>query len=281
MKKATLTKALVLSALCVAGAHSIHAEEASREEITIVANEGHVEVGTSPLSAEKAAQLENARKEEIELEAHLREEGDGATQLSGLVIPIKHVSLDNLLKSEMSATASCYSHYVCHWIDKFPQENVIKLQDGSEWILDNNDIGVIHDPNVDNRWMAGHTIIVTPTGYSIWGSNYGYVLTNTDKNVSVSVNPIAGPKEFGAYSTWVAGIHRDVGHAYIVNGQGERTVWEVAPQDRDYFNEWLVNYHVVFGYNDSWLWALSSYDHILYNPHMNHYVRVRQITSAK
>lgn len=279
MKKATLTKALVLSALLIAGAHSLQAEEASVEEIVLVEQENHVQVGSYPLSAEASAQLETARQEEMQLEEQVREEGSGVSQVSGLVIPIKHLHLNNLLTSPMHATAAGYSHYVCHWIDKFPQQNIIKLEDGSEWILDNNDIGVIHDPNVDYRWVAGHTIVLTPKGYSFWGSNYGYVLTNTDLNVSVLVNPFRGPKEFGPNSTWVAGMHRDVGHVYLINEQGERTRWEVAPQDRAFFHEWLANQHVIFGYNDSWLWLLSSYDHILYNPRMDHFIRVRQITN--
>jgi len=270
--RATLTKAAVFSALIIIGTHNMYAGEGFSSEKTETMAE-NVIVNSNPLSPEKRIIWEKMRREEAELEEQALQE-EGSLRLTGTVIPIKSHSLNDLVASNMNATAASYSPYVLHWIEELPQENVVKLEDGSEWIFDKSDIGFVR------LWQPGHTIIFTAKRGSLWGSNYEYVLTNADKNVSIPVSPFRGSREFGKGSTWVAGINRTLGQIYVINGAGERTVWEISSPDKELFEEWLVNQHVMMGHNDSWFWSFSSYDHIIYNFHMNHYVHARMITGS-
>ncbi len=197
-----------------------------------------------------------------------------STTLAGLWIPIKHQNFTMLSSDFMRGTASSYTPAIFHWIEGFPQHNLLKLEDGSEWIFDDADAFVIRS------WEPGDTIVLSPKGGMFWGSNFGYILANKSLGSSVSANPYLGPVKFGPNSTWVAGINRTLGQVYLLNGKGDRTVWEVSPSDMYLFKDWAVNDAVIIGENDSWLWWLSSYNSIVFNVNMNHYVRSRQVSST-
>ena len=142
-----------------------------------------------------------------------------------------------------------------------------------EWLFDDRDAETLRS------WQPGDTIVVTSKSNIIWGSNYKYLLVNKSLGSSVSVNPYQGPIKFGQFTTWVKGIDKKLGQVHLLNGQGDVTVWEVAPSDMEFFRDWAVNDRVIVGENDSWLWWMSSFSYIIYNVNMNHDVRMRQVSS--
>ena len=174
----------------------------------------------------------------------------------------------------MQSTAAAYSPYLYHWVESCPQENIVKLEDGSEWMFDFGDIAMMRS------WRPGDTMVISPVEPGWFtSSNYSYMLTNRDLGQTIYVNPVQGPVLFGSYSNWIGGLDPHRGHAYIHNGQGERTIWEIHSWDAYLFDDWAVNDHVIFAQNNSWSWWFSSYDHIIINVPMNHYVRARQYSS--
>lgn len=275
--KATLAKTLFMSSIFLAVTSGIFAQETTDEATAVQENvQENVIVDSCPLSAQKRQWMEEQRKAEQEQAEQILKEAieNPSLDISGTVIPIKTHNLTALVANQMNTTAASYCPYVYHWIDSFPQRNIIKLEDGSEWIFDKSAADILQ------LWRSNHTVFITPKGTSLWGSNYTYVLTNTDKGNSVYVNPFLGPIAFGQNSTWIAGINSSMGQIYVLNGLGERTVWEIANADLELFKDWQVNHTIIFGQNDSWLWTFSSFDHIIINVNMNHYVRARQISSS-
>ncbi|MDN3506382.1 MAG: hypothetical protein P0S96_04035 [Simkaniaceae bacterium] len=266
MKKA-LAKTLFTSfaMLAVAG----NAEETLQDEASVI--EEHVIVDSRPLPQEKKDQLEQQRIAESQQAEELSSQEE--LELSSLRIPILPQNCIALASSTGGHTAANLSPSMYHWIDFFPQDNIVKTQDGSEWIFDSS------DSSVTRTWRSGDTIVITPKGRWFWGSNYSYVMTNKDLGDSLDVNLFLGPIAFGSYSTWIVGVDPNLGQIYMLNGAGERSVWEISNVDLYLFKEWEINDTLLVGQNDSWLWWFSSYNHILVNVNMNHHVRARQISS--
>ena len=234
--------------------------------------EQNVEFDSRPLSAQKKKLMEQSRQEEYQ--QNEQNIGEETTEVGGLIIPIKTHHLISLASNPFKTTAASYSPQLYHWIDCFIQDNIIKIEDGSEWIFDKTEGYIVRS------WRAGDTIVISPKGSWLWGSNYNYVLTNKELGTSVNVKPFLGPIAFGPLTSWVVGIDYNLGHIYLLSGQGERTVWEVSNADIDFFKEWAVNDTVIIGENANWLWWFSSYNSIIINVNMNHYVRARQVSSS-
>ena len=226
----------------------------------------NVQVGSQPLPLEVLETMEEART----AEALLEEETE--FQLAGLIIPIKHQNEITLASN--TATAASYSPAMYHWIEEFPDENLLKLEDGSEWIFDAGDALVV------DAWKAGAPIVVSPKGRFLWGSNYAYVMTNRDTSESVSVNLFDGPVAFGNQTTWIGAVDWVNGRLHVRNAKGERTVWEVAPSDIYLLKEWSSEQSLIIGENTSWLWSLSDHNHIIINVNMNHFIRARPVDST-
>lgn len=174
------------------------------------------------------------------------------------------------------------SHYLTnitgnlyHWIDSFPQYNILKLEDGSEW-----DFDPASDGFIIRSWRAGDALVISPYISWFWESNYKYIITNKDLGSSIYVNPLIGPIEYGINSTWVCKLDHKNGKLYLTNGQGEKTIWDVASSDFDLFSHWELNDHVILGEDSSWLSTFSSFDHIIFNVNMNHHVRARLASPA-
>lgn len=251
--------------LCFA-ASNLQAHEALRE------SEENVIVDCQPLSKESLRRMEEQRREEAEaLEALLSE---NPSELSGLIIPIKTHNLYALTSEPFTTTASISNPSLYHWIDQFPQSDIIKLEDGSEWRFDQSDIYVMR------TWRPGDTLVISPKETWFFSSNYRFVLTNKDLGSSVDVNPYLGPISHGTLTSWVNGVDKNLGQVYLINGQGDRSVWEVYSADRYLFDEWAVNHTVMLGENNSWLWWFSSFNNVIINVNMNHYIRVRQISAT-
>ena len=254
-------------------------------------NVENVIVDSRPLSQEKRVLMEEQRQSEQQYseEASLEDGCNVSTPiiptnwenaLAVTKIPInyfgdqKEPGLSALIANEMNATAAEFSPYVYHWFDQTTQGNILKLEDGSEWIFDKDKASLVRD------WKSGDTIVLAPKGWSLWGSNYAYTIINKEWGESVDANLFLGPLAFGNYTSWVIGIDVNLGQVYLINGEGERSVWEVASQDLYLFEDWTVNDTLFVGQNNSWLWWFSSHNHVLVNVNMNHYVRARLVSSA-
>lgn len=186
-------------------------------------------------------------------------------------IEITFSSMDNVVVDSRLGS-SIRSHY--HWINNFPQFNILKLEDGSEW-----DFDPASDGYIVRSWRPGDTLVISPHASWFWENNYKYIITNKDLGSSIYVNPLIGPIEYGIYSTWVIKIDYKNGKLYLTNGQGEKTIWEVASSDIGLFSNWEINDHVILGEDTSWLSTFSS-TQIIFNVNMNHHVRARLVSPA-
>lgn len=217
-----------------------------------------------------------------------KSETEKEIKLCSLLIPIKEKD-----SSTLEAVCRCISpriggllasnvtHYpeatvsssFSHSIENFPQDNIIKIEDGSEWIFDKNNSHVIHN------WNLHDTVDISPKGSWLWGSNYSYVMTNKNRGTFVDVNLYLKPIPYGSHSAWIVGIDQNNGQVYLLNGEGKHTVWEIPNVDLYLFKDWEINDTLIVGQNDSLVWWFSSYNHILINVDMHHFVRARQVFS--
>ncbi len=182
--------------------------------------------------------------------------------------------ITNFSANYLNSIATRYSP-LYHWIDSFPQFNILKLEDGSEW-----DFDPASDGFIVRSWRRGDTLVISPNISWFWESDYKYIITNKDLGSSIYVNPLIGPIEYGTYSTWACKIDHKNGKLYLTNGQGEKTIWEVVSSDLGLFSNWEINDHVILGEDTSWLSTFSSFNHIIFNVNMNHYVRARLVSPA-
>lgn len=257
--KRGLTKILFATFAVLASSSVLNAEESTTEQ-------GNTIINSRPLSPKAMKRLEEVRQQ-LSDDAQSEE-----AQLAGLIIPIKTHNLTFLTENDFCSTASSVSPHMYHWIDSFPQSNLLKFEDGSEWTFD------MESSHIVRTWRPGDTLVLSPKEFSFFGSNYNYVLTNKDLGVSVEVNPFLGPIQYGPLTSWVVGLDQNLKQVYIINGQGERTIWEISSHDEDAFAEWAVNDSIIIGENTSWLWWFSTYNNILVNVEMNHYVHAKQIS---
>lgn len=266
----------------------------------------HVIVDSRPLPPEQRSLMEKNRHEEqqfaLENTSELNEEtnqkqsSENSEDVAEPIANDKKISFEkraqNPLEYRSSLSinqtgAAIYSPNVYHTIDAFPQETIIKLEDGSEWIFDPK------DSFIARSWQARkvdparnetqpHTVVLSPkNNWLNWfsgSSNYVYVLQNKDVGSSIDVNPFRGPARDGEFTIWIIGIDFYLGQIHVANAQDERSVWEISSTDFYLFKDWTVNDAIIFGENSNWLWWLSSYNHIIINVNMNHFVRARQIS---
>jgi hypothetical protein len=275
MKKA-LTSTLMAAFAFVAIA--AHAEEIPSADQNVI-------VDSRPLPPSVREQFEKQRQAESEQLEELYSEGSIELSAMRIIIlpenewdpaariPILPQNEWELASCQNIHTASHISSLLYHSIDYFPQDNIVKTEDGAEWIFDSSDVAAVRN------WKPDDMVLITPKGRWFWGSNYSYVMTNKDIGVSVDVNLFQGPIAFGTNSSWVIGVNQNLGQIYVMNGEGERSVWEISNVDHYLFKEWKVNDTIIMGQNDSWLWWFSSFDHIIVNVNMNHFVRAKQVSA--
>ena len=265
MKKGILSTFFVgLTMLAMAG----HAEEVCQQDEA--SNNEKVVVGSRPLCTQTREQMESDRQ--MESEQYDESSGEKSTELGVLIIPIKAHNLFTLASNQLNVTSATVSTPTYHWIQDFPNESLINIEDGSEWVFDTDDSPIL------STWSVGDDVVVSPQTQMPWGSSYEYVMTNKDQGNSVSVSLFRGPIKFGTQSTWMITFNQALGQVYLANGQGDRVVWEVSKLDMDLLKDWQQNDTVIIGENDSWLWWFSSYRNILINVNMNHYVRAKMIS---
>jgi len=243
-----------------------NAEEVVQNESTLDESQ-HVIVDSRPLPLKKRLQMQEARQCE-------EESADELIELGVLIIPIKTQSLFALASNDLNLTTASNSQCYIHSIESFPRENIVKMEDGSEWIIDKTESHILR------HWEPGNAIAISPKQQYVLSSHYTYVMSNKDKGTSIDVNLFLGPIAFGPWSSWVVGIDQNLGKVYVLNGQGERSVWEVSNSDMYLFKDWKVNDTVILGDNDNWLWYFSSHNNMIINVNMNHYVRAKQVSST-
>lgn len=246
--------------------------EITDQEITLSSMD-NVVVGSRPLTKEQQKEMEQKRLQELQESEEIIQQDE--LNLSALGIPIRSHYLACITADHLNSTAARYSPYLYHWIDGFPQSNILRLEDGSEW-----DFEAASDGRIVRSWRKGDTLVISPYITWFWESNYKYIITNKDLGSSIYVNPLIGPIEYGINSTWVCKIDLKNGKLFLTNGQGEKTSWEVVSSDFDLISNWEINDHVIFGEDTSWLSTFSSFDHIIFNVNMNHNVRARLVSPA-
>lgn len=192
-------------------------------------------------------------------------------------IPIKAQRFALLTSDQMiQATAANYSPHLYHYADGIPYQNVIRLEDGSEWTYSGADADLVRSWRKGDH---GDALVLSPKITWIWGSDFSYTLTNRTQNTSIDVNPFKGPVSFGHSSTWVVGLDYYNGRAYIMHNQphGEaiKSTWAISSSDNYLFKDWQINDHVIIAENNNWVWWLSPFNYVIINVNMNHYVRAR------
>lgn len=267
MMSKTKISTLILGVLLLFGVGQ--AEQPLQEA---AAAEENVMVDSRPLSVPAELYMQQAREAELQQAYELSD--DQALQLGVLIIPIKSQNLIALASNELHTTAAPLASCHYHSISSFPEGNVIKINNGSEWLFDKGDAHILRN------WNSGQKIVITPNQELLSTSHFTYIMNNLDVGDSVKVKLFLGPSAFGPSTTWIVGIDQNLGKVYMINGKGERTIWEVSSSDMYLVKDWKVNDTVILGENDSWLWFFSSYNSIMVNVNMNHFVRAKHIFQA-
>lgn len=155
---------------------------------------------------------------------------------------------------------SFYPQFTAHWfVSTNIDGSVVEIEDGSHWKMAAN--------YATTNWRYGDAIAITPnTG---WNSDYSYYLVNKTTGTYIPADLILGPIAFGPHSHWIIGLDILQGKVFLENSSG----WKISQNDEQRLREWQINDTIIFGRNNSWF---SSYDHVLINVNLNHYIHAKQ-----
>jgi len=230
-------------------------------EISPTPAEQRAVLNSRPLSEEKRSEMEKIRAEEFE--ELQKEEGKESTQASSQLRKLSRMH---------HQTAAGYAPLEFHFIADFRAGNILVLQDGSEWAVNSS------DNHVFRNWRINDTVVISPKVTWFWQSDFTYVMTNKTAGSYVDINPYLGPICMGPYTQWIVGMDYNLGHVYLINGVGDRSMWIISSKDMYLFRDWQVNDAMIIGGADgSIAWWLSSYGNILINVEMNHYVHAKPL----
>lgn len=137
----------------------------------------------------------------------------------------------------------------------------LELEDGAVWKTDLRALSDIF------YWSSVDPLVITQN--QDWFSHFHYRLVNLTTGGSVPVNLSLGPILASSYAKFLAHFDFHRGEAILTDG----TCWEICPRDFTRFFQWILNDCILIGSNSGWE---LSYDAILINSNMNHYVRARQ-----
>lgn len=220
-------------------------------------SEEHVSIESRPLSMENKQRMFEKRSEEGSSE---EEKEPGLFKKASLNRSFSGFKLAHQNNATTFLTAGYQT--AVHWLAGIsPQGDSVELEDGSHWKIPSQHYYSIFS------WRLGDSLTITPTR-SFW-SNYNYYITNNATSTYVSANLYIGPVAFGPYTHWIVGMDPTNGHVFLENG----SAWCISCQDAYLFNDWAINDTIILGTNDSWF---TSYDTMLINVNMNHYVRAKQ-----
>ncbi|MBI2743298.1 MAG: hypothetical protein HYX48_05220 [Chlamydiales bacterium] len=136
----------------------------------------------------------------------------------------------------------------------------IGLGDGSNWRV---------EPSYRSEaasWIPGDPLLLSPN-YMPFSSNL-YWLKNLRTKTYILVDVIREPYDRGEHSHFVSTHSEDGAIIYLENRVG----FEIDRRDRWLSQEWLYEDHIVIGASNAWF---GTYEFILYNVNLNHYVRAK------
>lgn len=172
-----------------------------------------------------------------------------------------------ILPNTFRPLQTCYSpsyYYpsTCHWMTGLSVlGDSLELEDGAVWKTDQRALSDLF------YWSSSDPLILTQN--LEWFSSFQFRLVNQATGGSVPVNLFLGPVLANCNAKFLADFDFQHGVAYLTDG----TRWEVCPRDHSHFLQWILNDCILIGSNSGWE---SSYDSILINSNMNHYIRARQ-----
>ena len=150
----------------------------------------------------------------------------------------------------------------------FTNLDTLQLDDGSEWKVDGNDLHRLH------YWQAGHSMTITADRGWIDAVNsrkpFLYRLINQSRRSEVSANLFLGSSKYLPAYAEVGAISKGALQTYLTNGSG----WTISSDDIELFDQWQTGHTIIVGIYDRWF---TSYDYILINVDLNHYVRANQL----
>lgn len=150
----------------------------------------------------------------------------------------------------------------CHWLVAISAlGDSLEMEDGSVWKIDSFDNWKVFD------WSTADLLFLTQN--MEWFGSCNYRLINKNVGSSVAVNLFQGPILNYKYSRRVSVLEPQCGELIL----SDHSRWHVSPRDLYLLQEWVVNDSVIIGMNSGWD---SSYDAILINVQMNHFVRAKQ-----
>ena len=212
---------------------------------SIDASEENIEVSQRPTSLQDIKKMKE-QKEDGE-EAHL----EGSTEKFGF--RSKGPSTHSFFFRESATTPN-------HWIVSSNIDgSILEIEDGSHW--------KIASGSSLSRWRIGDIITITPN--RSWFSDYKYYVINKSIDEYVAADLILGPIAYGSLTHWAVSLDFSQGKVVFENG----SCFKICSSDLFLFEQWQINDTIIFGTNDSWF---TSYDILLINVNMNHYVRAKQ-----
>lgn len=175
--------------------------------------------------------------------------------LVDMSIPIRHLQFSSTTALEEDSSLAD------HELIQFIQENVVEIEDGSEWTV------VSEDLFKTRTWKAGDPLLLFPT----INREKPFVLYNQISDSRVHVTPFRGPEDGGANAYTIVGVDHVLGHAYLMKGDGMRMTWVIDKEYLPIFQEWTVNHKIILAnYDKCWYekylpWFFNSHDYILVN----------------
>jgi len=137
--------------------------------------------------------------------------------------------------------------------------NIIELDDGSEWRIQSSDI------EKAKEWDADDVVVVTPSSQS--GQSFDYVMDNLTVNDKAQVTLLDGPKMGGLYARFVLEV--DVDNGEFVLDDGVRC--DVFAMDIDFLESWCEGDPIIVGVSAGSFVGGEQY--IFINSNTENYVR--------
>lgn len=150
----------------------------------------------------------------------------------------------------------------CHWIIALSAlGDTLEIEDGSVWKVDPYESPQIH------YWRSSDPLILTQN--HDWFSSFDYRIVNQTTGGSIGVNLFLGPVLANEHARFLIALDFHRGEVILTDGSR----WTICPRDLNLFQKWVLEDCILIGSNSGWE---SSYDCILINSNMNHFVRAKQ-----